>query len=243
MKAQSFLAACGWLLILLATHTAGSTPSRDKMTLSAMADINSDGKRDKILLTPRKKSGFGTAFRLSINGQTISGDLEDAGEEPLFYLTDIRRSDRYREIVVRAGVAPDGFTSNVYWYDGRKIRLVGKLGGLDAIFRGDGTVLETHWRGFWAATFKYKLNRDHKLVRMPQKYYPVNTKGTVSQRLRLRVGPGSAKTSAILLTGTKLTVIKSDLNGWYFVQARNGARGWIQAEETTSHISGLPHAG
>lgn len=248
MERTAFLIAVASCFLPASNAWAESAWDTNKAVMQVAVDINGDGLPEKIRLTPlgeRDKSGrwfFGGAFRLSVNGQTIFDRLQDAETIRGFYLADIDRTDRYKEIVIHAFVPSDYFSSMVYRYDGQKLRRVGRLAGEWAVFRGNGTVLESHWRDFWRFKLKYVLRSNHTLALVPRKFYPVRIAGTVVKPLPLYARRGGETVVASLPVGRKVKIVKSDLKGWYLIQSVKGSRGWAQEDEVSSDLAGFPRA-
>lgn len=180
-----------------------------------------------------------------MNGQTIFDKIDADPLEVIegFYLADINRGDRYKEIVVHAFVPSDYFASMVYWYDGHKLHRVGALSGEWATFQGNGVVYESHWNDFWRFNLKYILRSNHTLVLAPQKFYPVRVAGVVVKPLSLHSQRTRKSVFMSLPVGRKIEIVKSDLKGWYLIQSQGGSRGWAQEEQVSSNLGGLPRAG
>ena len=206
---------------------------------SASVDLDGDGKKESIRLAPASNREEEGRYRLWVGSQPISGALDGmAGLS--FYIIDIDRADRYKEIVVQQDDLALNFDSKIYWFDGRALRLAGSISGIEALYKGDGVVSEQRWRVFWTSTDTYRLNRARKLVKTPRLFYAVNKKATVDKSLPLRGTRGSSKTKATLQVGTKVTVVKSDLKGWFLVRAQNGTQGWVAQNELLDGTQGLP---
>lgn len=237
------------LSLFAASVHADSAWSRDKATTQASVDLDGDGNLDKIKLEKiDSRDSEKIGYKLSINGAVAYGSTFDDGyQKPEFFIADINREDRFKEIVITFEGNSGAADGTIYWYDGRKIQRVYKIDTQFLTFKGNGTVAVGYWNSFWTRNHIFKLNKAHRLTEVPQKYYLVNIKGTVSQALPLRKQPDKAGNVATLPAGTKVTVVKanskSDENQWYLVRANNGKTGWMRGNEMSEHISGLPFAG
>lgn len=250
MRLRNTLLLGAALLLPVIPVRADSAWSRDKMTTQASVDLDGDGKADKIKLETFARSEDGIAkYRLSVNGAILQNRISVMGEDsPLFFIADINRKDRYKEIVVQTEGNNGDADGTIYWYDGRKIQRVATLDRWNQTYSGAGVVTVGYWyQSFWTQNRMFKLDRNHRLIEVPQKYHPVNKKGTVTQKLALRKQLRKAGNAATLPVGTKITVVKSDVKNeddWYFVKAANGKSGWIRSEDVgMDTISGLPYAG
>jgi uncharacterized protein YgiM (DUF1202 family) len=218
-------------------HYGASDNPKPRPPLSA--DLNGDGRRETIRIASASSAADEPGYRLSVGRHSIGGKLEGMNR-PHVYTVDINRADRYKEIVVQRDDLGLNFESHVYWFDGRRLRLMGTISGVEAVFKGDGTVSEQNWRGFWHSTDTFRLTRTRKLAKTPRRFYPVNKAATASQNLPLHSRPGHKRVTATLKPGAKLAVVKSDLKGWYLVRASGGTQGWAAQREIMERTTGLP---
>lgn len=228
---------------LAARARSGEDPQRPVWTLRR--DLNDDGKADSIRLTrmpakDRKGPYALGSYRLTVNGRTVIEPYPEAQRELVgFYLVDLDRRDRFMEIVVEQRFKDyDGSTACIYWYTGSRLKRVHDATVAWHQFPGNGTAtaqLERH--GFWAVVGSYRLRgRDHRLVPVPQKWYPVNVTTPLTKALPLRAAPGGAVTGTVP-PGRKITFLQGDRKGkWYRVRSAGGSQGWIEFQP--AHESG-----
>lgn len=207
--------------------------------MSLRRDLNGDGVRDTIRITRLKAEKYRQGhpnngrYRLTVNGRTLIGKYP-AGWMELegFFLDDLDRRDRFKEIVVTLrGTSSDHGAAAVYWYSGSVLRPVhaGTLAWNE--FPGDGTARAVvAWHGFWGPADRYRLRaRDHQLVRVPQKWYPLNVSTLLTKALPLRKAAGSGEIIAVVPRGRKMIFLKGDRDGkWYRVRSAGGSQGWIE---------------
>ena len=249
MKHQILFVLGVALSLFTASAHADSAWNRDKATTHASVDLNGDGKLDKIKLEQVKgRNSTEIGYKLSVNGAVVFGSTSGY-ERPQFFIADINRKDRFKEIVIQTPTGSGEADGGIYWYKGHKIQQTYKINSNWITFKGNGTVAVSHWEGFWACEEMFKLDGNHRLVKVPQKFYSLNQKGTVSKKLPLRKQPGKADIAATLPVGTKITIIKSNSSKgwgnpdtWYYVRADNGTAGWMRDDEALGHIRDLPYS-
>lgn len=247
-RRNSFLLLCAAVAALVLSGkgnnaaNADSAWDRSKAVKATQIDLDGDGRLETIKLTLFRKVvgnayGYSNKYRLTVNGQHIF-DHMDTGNIYGFYIADINRADRYKEIVVHGLVYPDFNGGRIYAFIGRKLHRVSTHVGVWETFQGDGTVRALSHQGFWAASLIYKLNNKHKLVFVPQPFYEVGIKSKVHKPLPLHPHPHSKKISAVLPVGRKVAIVKSDLKGWYLIRSAGGSQGWVQEQGVLAHLRG-----
>jgi hypothetical protein len=206
-----------------------------RLMWSAKVDLNGDGKPETIRLVKLE----GAKFRLNINQDTVEGTLGDEAEG--FYIADVDKSDKYREVVVYTPGPSDDHEHVFFWFDGKRIRKMGRLMRL-LKFLGNGIVLADDWMGFWIITRKYVLTKDRKLVEVPQEFYYVGVAGKVSKPLTLYRTRQTKQVLATLRVGSQAEIVLSDGKGWYLVKSENRLLGWVKEESLMNSMSNLPIA-
>lgn len=202
---------------------------------SAKVDLNGDGKVETVKLTKLKDG-----FRLQINQATVEDTLGDEPEG--FYIADVDRSDKYREIVVYTPGPSDDYEHAFFWFDGQRIHKMGHLMRM-LKFLGNGIVLADDWMGFWVITRKYVLSKDRRLVEVPQEFYYVGVTGKVSEPLTLYQTRQSKRVLATLRVGSKAEIVLSDAKGWYPVKSENRLLGWAKEDSVMKSMwASLPLA-
>ena len=123
----------------------------------------------------------------------------------------------------------------LFWFDGQRLRKMGEI-DRQAYYRGDGTVFDQDWEGFWWSKGTYKLAPDHTLRRIHKKFYRVDRKSTVRKALPLYRRRNNRQVAAILPVGHRVKIVHSDLKGWYFIKSQGGSQGWVRVEQLESHL-------
>ncbi|RYX84384.1 hypothetical protein EON83_10755 [bacterium] len=223
------------LLVSGLAHDAGADSSRRTLHKNLKFDLNGDGRLDTIAL---KTHDTDSKFQLSINGLTVSGEFTEAATG--FYLAKINKADRYFEVVVYTPGPSDDDEHLVYWYDGKKIKRLAHLARW-VDYKGDGTLTETSWAGFWQPKDEWNLTRNYDLVRKPRTFYTVNVKATTTKSTPLR-GSIGGKTAVVVPVKKAVLIVKSNpAISWYYVKAGNKA-GWLTEAELYDHLTGMPVA-
>lgn len=227
------LARCGW------ADSAWNVNVR-----AAQVDLDGDGRRENIRLVRFKTRASGSnfwqtgAYRLMVNDQVIFDNAVDpsgAGVDG-FYIADINRRDRFKEIVVSTEQAGGYYGAQIFAYIGKKLRRVHRKMLRDAEFKGNGIVTETNWNGFWASKETYRLNARHTLTYLPQKFHRVGIKTKLDKALALHPYRQINDVTRVLRFATKVEITRSDLS-WYEIRAPHGTRGWITERELLAHMS------
>jgi len=231
MRSVKALLVC---IIVLASSVVSSADEK-RLMWNAKVDLNGDGKPETIRLV-KLEAG---RFRLSINQDTVEGILGDEAEG--FYIADVDKSDKYREVVVYTPGPSDDHEHVFFWFDGKRIRKMGRLmRGLK--FLGNGIVLANDWMGFWIITRKYVLTKDRNLVEVPQEFYYVGVTGKVFKPLTLYRTRQTKQVLATLRVGSEAEIILSDGKGWYLVKSENRLLGWVKEESLMKSMLNLPVA-
>ncbi len=225
------------LCILLPSFYIVSLANELRLMWSAKVDLNGDGKPETVRLV--KLGADGSSFRLYINQATVEGRLGD--EVKGFYIADVDKSDKYREIVVYTPGPSDDDEHLLFWFDGKRIHKMGRLMRW-LNYLGNGVVLAKDWMGFWTITRKYVLTKERKLVEVPQEFYHVGVEGKVAKPLTLYQTRQGKRVLATLRVGSKAEIILSDAKGWYLVKSENKLLGWAKEESILQSISDLPLA-
>lgn len=223
-----------WALLLLLSVTLFSEEQR--LMWNAKVDLNGDGKSETIRLV---KLEWGNKFRLHINQATVEGSLGD--EVKGFYITDVDKNDKYREVVVYTPGPSDDHEHLLFWFDGKRIHKMGHLMRIPK-YLGNGIVIVDDWMGFWIITRKYVLTKERKLVEVPQEFYYVGVTGKVIKPLTLYQTRQGKRVLATLRVGSKAELILSDGKGWYLIKSENRLLGWAKEESILRSISDLPLA-
>jgi len=231
MRSVKALLVC---IIVLASSVVSSADEK-RLMWNAKVDLNGDGKPETIRLVKLE----GNKFRLHINQDTVEGTLGDEAEG--FYIADMDRSDKYREVAVYTPGPSDDHEHVFFWFDGKRIRKMGRLVRL-LKFLGNGIVLADDWMGFWTITRKYVLTKDRIFVEVPQEFYYVGVTGRVFKPLTLYRTRQTKQVLATLRIGSEAEIVLSDGKGWYLVKSENRLLGWAKEESLLKSVSNLPLA-
>jgi len=204
-------------------------------SMNASADLNGDGKLEAIQLQKfegKDKTGKSNQryFRLTINGQSIYDAAPGRGLIQGFRFADIDKGDSLKEVVVEVA----GFESMdwsgylIYWFDGNTIhRVTRKPLTVGLSFHGDGRVTKQRYlSGPLSAEIPYQLVRDHTLRKIQQSYFKAEAQVRVKKVFPIYSRP-SLRRVAMLRAGTKVKILKSDLNDWLYVRAGRSTYGWM----------------
>lgn len=222
---------------------------------SANVDLNGDGKADKITFKATNEEG---AFALTVNGTTLRDKIGDTGEPTGgFRVIDIESGDRMKEIVVVNFGANDYNQCVYYRYNGKRIRRIGDTpfdpGNSGSV--GAGFVYGDYWMGFWARTDKYALNaKTGLLARVPQEFYFVDKKATVTKSFSVYRSRTSGQILANVAKDSRIVVVlhappsavgtrRPEARQWYLIKTERGLLGWAYFSDLESKTSGLPFAG
>ncbi len=221
---------------LLVVFAVSLPPKDAPLMWNAKEDITGDNKPEIIRLV---NLGNGK-FRLHINQATVEGRLLEDTEG--FYITDVNRADKYREVVVYSPGPSDDYEHVLFWFDGQRIRKMGHLMRVPK-YLGNGIVLVDDWMGFWVITRKYVLTKNRTLIEVPQEFYYVGVTGKVGKPLTLYQTRQGKKPLATLRVGSKAEILLSDSKDWYLVRSENRLLGWAREDAIMKAMwSSLPLA-
>lgn len=259
---KKYLLICYLILVSTSAFPAGADT-----TFSS--DLDSDGKKETIKLTCSSYEYENHAYvdgnyKLSVSGTEVSDSFEYAADI-IINIVDVDKRDGMTNIAVVALQDVDN-TYRIYEYSSGKLRKTGEFVSLsEPVFRGDGTILHTHWMGFWEAEKIIKYNeasgkfelqkKDSYNVKMfSDDSYVIEV--TVPFRLRMERSD-DAVVSGEPKIGAVLKILKADIHvacggkseeesydcHWYYVTASTGEKGWVRLKDFQENVSGLPWAG
>ena len=225
------------------TPKAKAVGQKRPTLLKATVDLNGDGTKEQVNLSLGKdKSNFVLTVGKCKVKSRMPYDIDG------FQLVDIDVKDKSKEIAVYTSGPSDDFEYWIYSYDGKSVKLMGKLKRWPD-FAGHGLVSVRDHVDFWQKTDTYKLdNQKRALVRVPKELYTVNvptvSTGTVSlnQSKDLR-----GKTVSCFKKGDKVTVAtfyarNNGHTGSYYVKNAQGKGGWISSAKIYTTFPSLPVA-
>lgn len=215
--------------------------STDKFVKSAEADLNGDGKVEKIVLNEDPdRDGFKlTVARLSATGRLESGEADG------FIIVDIDKNDKYREVAVHTPGPSDDDEYLIYWYNGTSIREVGRLSRWPTFF-GNGIVHVKNWMGFWSKTEKYVLQKHTRtLKRIPQEFYYVGIEAIVKESFPIYKTRKGVHRVAYLKAVSNILLLVCDpsdedfFSHWYLIKSSTGLIGWARLGSFSRKVEGL----
>lgn len=217
------------VLIGLPVVVGSSLPPQEKRALRwhANEDITGDKKPENIRLVILRDG----RFRLHINHAFVEGALLAQSEG--FYIADVNRADKYREIAVYSPGPSADDEHMLFWFDGRRIHKMGHLMRWPK-YLGNGIVLVDDWMGFWTITRKYALTRSRALAEVPQEFYHVGITAEVSRPLTLYQTRQEKTPLATLRVGSKVEILLTDTKGWYLIKSENRLLGWAKEDAMIS---------
>ena len=232
------LAMICWTLVMLALLVLTSHPGgAEGPVTSAQADLNGDGKKEKISLQIKEDGPFVLQIaKASVKGR-LSYDVEG------FQLVDIDKKDKYVEVAVYTPGPSDDDEYLIYWYDGKAIKEMGHLERWPT-FTGNGVVYVDDWKGFWKSTDKYVLDQKTRtLKRVPQEFYYVGLETTVGASIPIYETRKSSAVVANLQPKSKALILLYSQDGYYLIKSVTGLVGWVKDEETLyGCFTDLPNA-
>ena len=202
-------------------------------------DLNSDGIQDKIILT--LEDSYHNKYALQVNDLII--DTLGDNIEPNFNIIDIDASDKYKEIAVSEyGPSSDDATT-FYFFNGKEIIPMGKIGGFFGIYysygndamgemkiNGSGEI-STRTRGkilqTWFYQDEFRLSDKHLLLNVPKDLYKMNTEVEVIKEISLQKSRNDTAAVLSLKPGEKATIVSSDNRTWCLVRNDEGETGWF----------------
>ena len=232
----------------------GAACATTKPLLSTVADLDGNGKKEKIWITTVKEDkNHGEHFILHIDKASV---IIHAEKLLRFVIIDIDRSDKYKEIDVQTNSGGDGTDHRIYWYDGKNINEIDKL-YLKVDYKGNGIVLNSTWTGNVMITEKYVLDKKtRKLKKIPQEMYYVGSPHKVLISFPVFYSRHSNEVVANVERNSNILVLAyapnpvdpktgdSDIMyDWFLVKTQSGLLGWVQLQTLAQYVEGMQGAG
>ena len=219
--------------------------AENKFVKSAKADLDGDGKADRIALSGLTPHGD---FHLKVNAATIDGKFTIEAADG-FIVIDLDKKDKYKEIAVHTPGPSDDHEYIIYSYDGKSIQKMEHLHGASE-FLGNGIVYVKQWMGFWAKNNKYVFEQKaKKLYEVPQEFYAVGVEATVKESFPIYKTREYKEVIAYLKPETKMTLLVCDPSpethnaSWsYLLKSSSGLIGWAKENQFSQKVQGLPLA-
>ena len=241
---------------LLLVGRSSSDAAGLKFAKSATADLNGDGRPERVYLTVSVPKNAPAQRLLHIGD--LSVEIHAQLPEGIA-IVDIDSKDRFKEVDVRCGNPGDGGYSLVYGFDGRSISEMGEVGS-HPDFRGNGIVYGGSWTGAFMIRHKFALDgKRRKLneIRQPMYYVGRTFKAESSFPICYSMEDASVVAdiepkSQILIVAVAFQPIKKRTampnryetieRGWYLIKSQSGLMGWARWDTVVQHVP-IPMAG
>lgn len=209
----------------------------------AKVDLDGNNCSESISISDLTDDG---GFVLKVNDVSVKGKLSDKVDG--FVIVDIDKNDKYKEIAVHTPGPSDDDEYQIYWYDGKSLKNMGKLSRWPK-FLGDGTVLVGDWMGFWVKSEKYILNqRKRTLQLLPQEFYFVNVKAKVKDKFPIYKTKNGREVVEEVKPNDNILILLCDLSSKsyrdqnYLIKTQTNLCGWAKLESFQDKVEGLPWA-
>lgn len=227
----SLLVIVAIILLRCFVGNADSAWNWNSSTMSTHADITGDGKAETIRLEKfvdkKEDDRFSRSYlRLTVNGQSIYDGRADVRAVKGFRLVNIDKRDKRKEISVMSPYLEQEWNGDfIYWFDGKSIHRVNDR-PIRGTFHGDGRVTYAAGDGPPFIQETYRLQANHTLQLVIQKYYHVNKRAIVKDPFPIYSRPG-LKRIVMLRAGTRVRILKRDAENWFYLRTAGGVRGWM----------------
>ena len=234
MKKRTILSILVISIFILSNMNVSSVQGSSKATSTnkyqASADLNGDGKIDKITLSFTSEY----QYTLMINDISIKGEGENVNKK--IYIVDLNKKDKIKEVAIEEDGPSDDYATTFYYYNGKKIIKAGVVGGKCAsnkTIKNNGIVIATSRFSVlqtWFYDDEFKLNSKHMLTHVTKKWYKANYKQVVKllKPLKLYKDMKSKSLLTTLKIGDSVQILGSDDKAWCVVKTKQGAQGWFE---------------
>jgi hypothetical protein len=206
-------------------------------------DLNGDGKRDKIsykFITD--ENGYPTKYQLSVNDSSVTQHDDNGLEE--FKIVDFDATDKYLEIAIEENGPSDDLATTFYYYDGKDLQLMGKVGGHcgnNYSVKGDRkvtSVTRSQILMTWFYFDEFNLTAERKLQHITKDFYAStwNPKLIAKMELPLYKSRTEKDISVTLLPGDRIYLLGTDDKEWCLAITEDGKEGWFAVEKGTHSI-------
>jgi len=221
-----------------------NSASGQNPTLKSTTDLNGDNKAEEISLEPVAGS---YAYYLDVSGQKVRGEFEE-GEVDGFFVIDINKYDKYKEIAVHTPGPSDDHQYRIYWYDGEAVHEMTTIWGLPE-YVGNGILYIDSWMAFWTKRDKYVLDDNTRTLEyVPQYLHYVGVKVTVRKSFPIFSDKELTKKVALLRENSEIEILLCDMEGrsWndiiYLIKSSSNLVGWVRYIDMFDNVVGLPLA-
>jgi hypothetical protein len=230
------------LTVLAFAAFSPSLSSGSHPVASADADLNGDGKMERISVSVISEGQYN--FILRINENSVKGRLFAGLADGLIVL-DIDTTDGYQEIAVHTPGPSCDDEYLIFGYAGDTVKQMGRLSRWPS-FPGDGIVLVDQWMGFWRKKDKYVLNQQTRTLDLvPQEFYHVGIEAIVREVFSVCRTREDPTIVADLDPQSKVIVLLCDPSpthckdvecrgfedfycDWYCIKSEEGIIGWAR---------------
>jgi hypothetical protein len=220
-------------------------------------DLDSDGKKEQIVLTARSLNGAGSdtesvsyqEYTLTIGDSSVTVKEEEpvTDFEPRFNITDIDSTDRNREVAVSFYGLDVYQGTSFYRYEGKEIIPLGTIQGFFGLYNSFGTTsmgaVTVDGSGIvrtislssilmpWLFDDAYRFGEDGKLERIAMDVYPLGMEMTMKDDLVLKKSREDLSDGITLKKGEVVTLQDSDNKEWVSVVNSKGETGWFAVDD------------
>lgn len=234
-----------------------------------MVDLNGDNKTDNISINFELKNGYySELYTLYVNDLIYIDTVYNASE---FHaeIVDLDKSDEFKEIALFSW-AESALYCQIIRYDGKSLIDLGEMSTTNEYgFSGNGSVVASHWIGFWSADVNYFIDEDlHKLKAVYKEEYTLDDDWfksieiiTLEKITLLKSKDINSNLSIEIAPGTRIYILKADIRNstvidenidteyyaddynWYYIKTDSGGSGWIMLKDFKYKVDGIPWAG
>jgi hypothetical protein len=202
----------------------------------ALFDLDGNNEMDEIRYTIL--GNYRSDFELRVNQTVIRG----AGEalQSGFHIVDLNIYDQYKEIAIEQ-YGLERPVTRFYGYDGKSIRLIGKVNGLCGNYRrydGMGRIFAVKRADLlfdWPLKEEYRLTKARQLERSANSYYRTDgvVELTVKKPFALLKEVDGKQRAFTVKSGEKVRLLGTDNFHWCLLANGRGQTGWFAVDNFT----------
>ena len=217
----------GWFAVNKYHYIRGSGLSAaetfDGLYDAKKEDLDGDGKQETMHIIPRYLSDDSNGYILVVNNAELI--VNGVWWGPII-LVDIDKNDGIKEICAQYYRG-----SEFFYYNGTGFVSMGNYDISPKAINGSGIIEEfnrsTAYPGLGFKQ-KFKLNAFHKIERIEQEFYEMNSAFRLSSKLELQKMPNEPSHSdMVMMPGENVKFILTDNKQWFQVQNEKGEKGWF----------------
>lgn len=223
--------------------------SADGKNFTRFSDLDGDEKKEKIVLTTGKSTGFGyddyTEYTIEVGDRVYALSAFTETIEPRFNVVNITRSDGFKEIAVSEYGPSSDFFTTFYHFDGDLLTKSGVVSGFygdsseacevrstvtvdgSGMIRGlaRGNILHT-----WFHDAEYRMDPDFSIREIPKDLYRMDAEVTAIQAFTLVKSPDNPSEAFTLRPGESVIISETDDREWCSVVNSKGETGWFAVD-------------